>query len=72
MDHDWLLPLNNASWTYIYAVFYVISNNLCPVAVHTTQKFTCILTAKVLMNSHRQIIVKKVYLKMCVMVQDTA
>ena len=56
---------------YTYAVFYIISN-VSPVALHTSQRFTTILTDEIVMNSRKQIILKKLYSNVFVMVQDEA
>ena len=57
-DQDRLITLNSASWT-LYVLFYIISNNFSPVAVSTSQRFISMLTDKIAMASHRQVILKK-------------
>ena len=54
---------------YICAVYYIISNNFPPVVVHTSQRFTSILTDNIVIDSHRQVILKKWYLNVFGMVQ---
>ena len=53
-------------------MFYIISNNISPVAAHTSQMFTSILTDKIVIGSHRQVILKTQYSNAFAMVQDAA
>ena len=41
------------------AMFSIISKNLSPVAVHMSHRSASILTDKIVMDSHRQVILKK-------------
>ena len=57
---------------YIRAMFYIISNNFSLVAVITPQRLTSILTDKIVMALHRQVISLKILLLLAALVQGAA